>query len=81
MIGTSTPSFPNKIQKKKGRVAVKLVEIRRVTVVGAGMMGHGIGQDFARAGYDVLLHARREKTLQRAQNNNMPICVITYIGI
>lgn len=31
-------------------------EIRRVAVVGAGLMGHGIAQEFAVAGYGVSLH-------------------------
>lgn len=31
-------------------------DIRRVAVIGAGLMGHGIAQEFAVAGYDVRLH-------------------------
>jgi len=30
-------------------------EVRRVAVVGAGLMGHGIAQDFAVHGYQVSL--------------------------
>lgn len=40
--------------------------IRKVSVVGAGTMGHGIAQVFAQAGYRVSLMARREETLNRA---------------
>lgn len=32
---------------------MELEDIRRVTVVGAGLMGHGIAQEFAVAGYEV----------------------------
>jgi len=41
-------------------------DIRNVSVVGAGIMGHGIAQVFVQAGYRVFLTARREETLRRA---------------
>ncbi|MFC2045034.1 3-hydroxyacyl-CoA dehydrogenase family protein, partial [Chloroflexota bacterium] len=41
-------------------------DIKKVAVVGAGMMGTGIGLEFARFGYDVALQARKETTLQKA---------------
>ena len=40
--------------------------VRRVAVIGAGMMGHGIGQMFAQAGVDVALFDSEEKVLRRA---------------
>lgn len=40
--------------------------IQRIAVVGAGLMGHGIAQDFALAGYQVSLHSRTEESLDRA---------------
>ena len=40
--------------------------IRRVAVIGAGMMGHGIGQTFAQAGYEVSLFDSEERTLQNS---------------
>ena len=40
-------------------------EIHNITVVGAGLMGHGIALDFALAGYDVRLHSRSEDSLRR----------------
>lgn len=40
-------------------------EIRRIAIVGAGMMGHGIAIAFARAGYDVSLIDADEKGLRK----------------
>ncbi len=34
---------------------LKLEDVRSITVIGAGIMGHGIGQVFAMGGYDVCL--------------------------
>lgn len=42
-------------------------KIRRVSVVGAGLMGHGIALEFAIAGYDVSLHSRTQASLDRAR--------------
>lgn len=42
-------------------------DIRTVTVVGAGLMGHGIAIEFALAGYDVWLHSRSDDSLDRAR--------------
>ena len=42
-------------------------DIRSVAVIGAGLMGHGIAIEFARAGYDVRLHSRSEESLDRAK--------------
>ena len=43
--------------------------IRRIAVVGAGLMGHGIAQEFALAGYEVHLHDLSEEKLQQAIEN------------
>ena len=43
--------------------------IRRIGVVGAGLMGHGIAQEFAVAGYDVALHDLSEELLREARIN------------
>lgn len=40
-------------------------DIKRVTVIGAGQMGHGIAQVFALAGYEVNLNSRTEGSLQK----------------
>ena len=41
-------------------------EIRQIAVVGAGLMGHGIAQEFALAGYEVYLNDLTEEKLQDA---------------
>lgn len=41
--------------------------MRCITVVGAGTMGHGIGQEFARAGFDVVLYGRSEERLMQSK--------------
>ena len=40
--------------------------IKKIVVIGAGTMGHGIAQSFAQAGYQVSLMSRTRKTLDRA---------------
>src|SRR3972149_5508327 len=40
--------------------------IKKIAVIGAGTMGHGIAQSFAQAGYAVSLMSRTQKTLDRA---------------
>ena len=42
-----------------------MAEIKRVGVVGAGLMGHGIAQVTATAGYDVVLREVDDATLQK----------------
>lgn len=44
-------------------------QVRKIGVVGAGLMGHGIAQEFALAGYDVALHDISEELLVHAQEN------------
>ena len=41
-------------------------DIRMIAVVGAGLMGHGIAQEFALAGYDVNLHDLNDERLGQA---------------
>ena len=41
-------------------------DIKKVAVIGAGTMGHGIAQSFAQAGISVSLMARRTQSLERA---------------
>jgi 3-hydroxybutyryl-CoA dehydrogenase len=42
-------------------------KFKKIFVVGAGTMGHGIAQVFATGGYDVSLYSRTESTLKRAE--------------
>jgi 3-hydroxybutyryl-CoA dehydrogenase len=46
-----------------------LSDVRRVTVIGTGMMGPGIALNMARAGYDVELYGRTPDSLARGQAN------------
>ena len=45
---------------------MKTDDIRQITVIGAGMMGHGIGQEFAMAGYNVIFLGRTDEALQKS---------------
>ena len=46
---------------------VRIDEIKTIAMIGAGVMGSGIAQTFAQAGYEVRLHARYEETLRAAR--------------
>jgi 3-hydroxyacyl-CoA dehydrogenase len=46
---------------------IPIDEIKVVAMIGAGVMGSGIAQHFAQAGYKVHLHARHEETLAAAR--------------
>jgi 3-hydroxybutyryl-CoA dehydrogenase len=41
-------------------------DIKKICIVGAGTMGHGLAQAFAQGGYPVALFSRTQKTLDRA---------------
>lgn len=41
-------------------------KIQRIAVIGAGMMGHSIGQEFAQNGYDVVLIGRSQNRLDES---------------
>ena len=45
---------------------MKLDEIKKVAIIGAGTMGPGLAQVFATAGYDVSLYSRKVETLEKA---------------
>ena len=45
---------------------MRAAEINKISVVGPGMMGHAIAQEFASAGYEVMLCGRSEERLQLA---------------
>lgn len=46
---------------------MRIEDISRISVLGAGIMGHGIAQSFAMGGYDVTLYSRKKKTLTNAE--------------
>jgi len=46
---------------------MELRDIRRIGVIGAGLMGHGIAQVFASAGYDVSLYDADRAALDAAK--------------
>lgn len=45
---------------------MKLEDVKKVAVYGAGTMGPGLAQVFATAGYDVSLYSRKAETLEKA---------------
>ena len=52
--------------------------MKNITVLGAGIMGHGAAQLFAQAGYNVRIQARRETSLETARElitNSLQIMV------
>ena len=54
----------------------KIKEINNIAVIGAGLMGHGIAQEFACAGYCVLLNDISEEQLDNARlqiGNNLTL--------
>ncbi len=46
----------------------RIDEIKTIAMIGAGVMGSGIAQTFAQAGYEVRLQARHEETLRAARD-------------
>jgi 3-hydroxybutyryl-CoA dehydrogenase len=45
---------------------VKVDDVKKVAVFGAGTMGPGLAQMFAAAGYEVALYSRKAETLEKA---------------
>jgi 3-hydroxybutyryl-CoA dehydrogenase len=48
----------------ESEVSMKLSQVKRVAVIGAGIMGHGFAQIFAQKGYSVFLYDIDEKILK-----------------
>jgi 3-hydroxybutyryl-CoA dehydrogenase len=46
----------------------KVEDVKRIAIIGGGMMGHGCAQVFAAAGYQVALMSRKETTLAKAMD-------------
>ena len=53
----------------RGEDALNADDLRRIAAVGAGLMGHGIAQEFAWTGCAAGLHSRTEASLQKAFGN------------
>jgi 3-hydroxybutyryl-CoA dehydrogenase len=47
---------------------VKIDEVKKVAIFGAGVMGPGLAQVFATAGYDVVMYSRKAETLDKAMS-------------
>jgi 3-hydroxybutyryl-CoA dehydrogenase len=45
---------------------MNLSDVRNISVIGSGIMGHGIGQTFALGGYDVILNDLSDELLNKA---------------
>ena len=45
---------------------MKVADVKKVAVFGAGTMGPGLAQVFATAGYDVSMYSRKAETLEKA---------------
>ncbi|MCE5252868.1 MAG: 3-hydroxyacyl-CoA dehydrogenase family protein [Actinomycetia bacterium] len=45
---------------------MKVEEVKKVAIFGAGTMGPGLAQVFATAGYDVTMYSRRAETIEKA---------------
>jgi len=48
---------------------MKVQDIKNVAVIGAGLMGHGIAQEFAMAGYKVGINDLSEDLLNKAMDD------------
>jgi 3-hydroxybutyryl-CoA dehydrogenase len=47
---------------------VKVEDVKKVAIFGAGTMGPGLAQVFASAGYDVIMYSRKAETLDKAMS-------------
>jgi len=45
---------------------VKVADVKKVAIFGAGTMGPGLAQVFATAGYDITMYSRKTETLEKA---------------
>ena len=51
---------------------MRQMEIKKITIAGAGTMGYSMAEIFARKGYDVILWNHRSATLERAKTKIAP---------
>ncbi len=45
---------------------MRVEDLKKIGVIGAGIMGHGIAQTYALAGYQVYLHNISQQVLEKA---------------
>ena len=58
-----------------------MIKINKIGIIGAGLMGHGIAQEFALAGYNVHLHdITEEKLVQAIKNIQSNLQMLIKIG-
>jgi 3-hydroxybutyryl-CoA dehydrogenase len=61
---------------------LKVEDIRKISVIGAGLMGHGIAQEFALAGYDVRMHDLDATKLLAAEKSiDTNLAMLTNLGV
>lgn len=61
---------------------MQIDDVRRVAVIGAGLMGHGIAQEFAVAGYEVRMHDTTAENLDRAMTRiRANLTLMTEAGV
>ena len=47
---------------------MKVADVKKVAIFGAGTMGPGLAQVFATAGYDVTMYSRKAETLEKGMS-------------
>ena len=61
---------------------MKVEEVKRVAVIGAGLMGHGIAMEFTLAGYEVDLHdVAKERTQEALKRIRATLQMLTMAGL
>ena len=56
------------------------LRVKKVAVIGAGVMGRCIGLEFARFGYEVVLHDLLEEQLEKSLRSYIRASVIGRLG-
>ncbi len=55
-------------RRRERGLSVKVEDVKKISVYGAGTMGPGLAQVFATAGYDVTMYSRRAETLEKGMS-------------
>ena len=67
--GAENPAMRPPCHNGEQTTMEKIEGINKVAIIGAGLMGFGIGIDFARAGYETWLYNTREESSRQAMQN------------